>query len=277
MNKAVFIDVDGTIVSYEGELPQSAVTAIQKARANGHFVYMCTGRSKAEIYDDLWEIGFDGLIGGNGSYIEHHDEVVFEQTLTEEECRSIVDWCHARGLEFYVESNNGLFASEHFEEQGQSVMVEYSKRKHLPDAEEMSVRKAFPEMIFGGELVRSDVNKISFILSSYQDYLDAKEEFAHLMVNTWGGEGEIALFGDVGVAQINKGKSVQILLDHIQINRENTLAFGDAKIDIPMLEYCEIGVAMGNGGPEIKEMADYITDAVMDDGLYNAFEHFGLI
>lgn len=44
-----------------------------------------------------------------------------------------------------------------------------------------------------------------------------------------------------------------------------------------MFNICETGVAMGNGGGEIKAAADYITDAAEDDGLYNAFKHFGLI
>lgn len=44
-----------------------------------------------------------------------------------------------------------------------------------------------------------------------------------------------------------------------------------------MLDHCQIGVAMGNGGKEIKEMADYITASVEDDGLYKAFEYFQLI
>ena len=42
-----------------------------------------------------------------------------------------------------------------------------------------------------------------------------------------------------------------------------------------MLEYCEIGVSMGNGGPEILAMADMVTDDVEEDGLYNAFEKLG--
>lgn len=44
-----------------------------------------------------------------------------------------------------------------------------------------------------------------------------------------------------------------------------------------MLAYCAVGVAVDSGGDEIKAMADYITDAVDDDGIYNAFKHFGLI
>ena len=34
-----------------------------------HLVYVCTGRSKAEMQPELWEIGLDGMIGGNGSYV----------------------------------------------------------------------------------------------------------------------------------------------------------------------------------------------------------------
>ena len=50
MGKINFIDIDGTLVDYENNLPDSAVEAIQQARKNGHCVYVCTGRSKAEVY-----------------------------------------------------------------------------------------------------------------------------------------------------------------------------------------------------------------------------------
>ena len=43
MKKIIFIDIDGTIVDYENHLPDSAVTAIRKARENGHRVYISTG------------------------------------------------------------------------------------------------------------------------------------------------------------------------------------------------------------------------------------------
>lgn len=113
-SKIVFLDVGGTITDYENNVPQSAKDAIKAARANGHRVYMCTGRSKAENPPEIWEIGFDGMIGGNGCYVESEGEVVMHQLITAEQCRHIVDWLHARGLEFYLESNNGLFASDVF-------------------------------------------------------------------------------------------------------------------------------------------------------------------
>lgn len=276
MGKVIFIDVDGTLTNYENKIPRSAIEAIRQARANGHRVYICTGRSKAEVYDEIWEIGLDGMIGGNGSYVEDDGEVIMHQLITADQCRHIVDWLHERGLEFYLESNNGLFASEHFEEKGEPIIKIYTGRKGR-DPESVTVRSVFPEMIFGGELYRDDLNKVSFILDSYQDHLDSIQEFPDLKAGTWGGAGETALFGDLGIKGITKANAIDKLLEHLRKNVEDTIAFGDAKVDIPMLEYCNIGVAMGSGGDEIKAMADYVTDGVDEDGLKNAFKHLGLI
>ena len=68
-----------------------------------------------------------------------------------------------------------------------------------------------------------------------------------------------------------------LLLEHLGADQKDTISFGDAKIDLSMFELCAYNVAMGNGGPEIKEAADYITTDVNDDGLYNAFKYLGLI
>lgn len=277
MGKIIFLDVDGTLVDYENKLPDSAVKAIRQARLNGHRVYICTGRSKAEVYPNLWDIGLDGMIGGNGCYVEDHGQVILHQMITGGQCRQIVDWLHERQLEFFLESNHGLFASECFEEAGAPAMREYSKRKGIGDTKEITVRSSFPDMIFGGELYREDVNKISYLLRSYEDYTDTKDRFPGLEHGTWGGKGETALFGDIRVKGITKSNAIEHLLSYLHAERADTVAFGDAKIDIPMLGYCAVGVAMGNGGAEIKEMADFVTDDVDDDGLYNGFLRLNLI
>lgn len=274
--KIVLIDVDGTLVDYEGKLPKSATKAIREARANGHKVYICTGRSEAEVYDYIWDIGLDGMIGGNGAYVKDGDKVILHKKISKEETKHIVDWLHERGLEFYLECNSGLYASEKFEEKGQTAIREYASRKGKYSSN-MTVRDAFPDMIFGADLYREDVNKVSFILSGYQDHLDSIEEFPELKASTWGGAGEIALFGDLGVKNIDKDKAIDVLLEHLGESIENTIAIGDAKVDIPMLEKCNIGIAVASGGEEIKAMADYITDAVNEDGIYKAFKHFNLI
>lgn len=276
MGKIVFLDVDGTLVDYENRLPESAVTAIRAARANGHRVYLCTGRSRAEVYPNLWEIGLDGMIGGNGSYVEDRGHVVMHRLLTAGQCRRVVDWLHARGLEFYLESNNGLFASERFAQEALPTMEEYTRRKGRYQAG-MTVRDAFPDMIWDGALYRDDVNKISFILRSYQDHLDSVRDFPDLQAGTWGGKGETALFGDLGVKDITKAHAVRALLAYLHADAADIIGFGDAKVDVPLLEACAFGVAMGNGGPEIQAAADYVTDDVERDGLYKAFAHLGLL
>lgn len=274
--KIIFLDVDGTLVDYEGRLPDSAASAVRQARANGHRVYICTGRSRAEVYPFLWEIGLDGMIGGNGSYVEDHGTVVMHQMLTAAQCRAVVDWLQARGLPFYLESNSGLYASADFATGAAAAIREYSRRKN-GDMGVMTVQQAFPDMIYDGELYREDVNKISFVLQEHEDYPDAAAAFPDLKAGTWGGTGETALFGDLGVKQITKAHAIDKLLAYLQADRADTIAFGDAKVDIPMLKYCAYGVAMGNGGEEIRAMADLITDDVDQDGLWNAFCRLELV
>lgn len=279
MGKIIFLDVDGTLVDYHNRIPESAITAIRQARAKGHRVYVCTGRSRAEMQDKIWAIGLDGMIGGNGSYVEDQEQVVMHQLISKEDSKHIVDWLHERGLEFYLESNNGLFASENFRQAAHPIMNEYANRKGVTEleAQEEATAEFLDQMVYGGELYREDLNKVSFILSSYQDHLDSIAEFPNLEAHTWGGRGETALFGDLGVKDIDKAHAVEVLLEHLGASRADTIAFGDAKIDIPMLDYCAVGVSMGNGGAEIKAMADMITDDVEADGLYKAFEKLGLL
>ncbi|HFI0632061.1 TPA: HAD family hydrolase [Streptococcus suis] len=279
MHKIIFLDVDGTLVDYHNRIPESAIRAIRQARENGHLVYVCTGRSRAEMQPELWEIGLDGMIGGNGSYVEHQGQVIMHQLISKEDAKAVVDWLHERGLEFYLESNNGLFASENFRERARETLKIYAmnKGKTAEEVANQEVEDVMHGMVFDGELYRDDLNKVSFVLDSYQDHLDSKEAFPQLVANTWGGRGETALFGDLGVKDIDKAQAISVLLEHLGANKEDTIAFGDAKIDIPMLDYCAVGVAMGNGGAEILAMADMITDDVEADGLYNAFEKLGLL
>lgn len=274
--KIIFLDADGTLVNYEGKLPASAVRAVQQARANGHRVYLCTGRSRAEVYPELWAIGLDGMIGGNGSYVEDHERVILHQTLTLDQCRRVVVWLIARGLAFYVESNSGLYAGPDFEVQAAPAVREYSRRKN-GESGCLTVRQAFPDMIYDGDLYRDDVNKISFVLHRFQDHLDAAQAFPELKAGVWGGSGQTALFGDLGVPDIDKAHAVAVLLQALGADRADTIAFGDSNTDIPMLEYCAYGVAMGNGSPEIRQMADLVTDDVDQDGLWKAFDRLGLL
>lgn len=279
MSKIVFLDVDGTLIDYEAKMPESAGKAVDLARANGHKVYICTGCSKAEIEQrELCDL--DGMIGGNGAYVEDNGEVVMHQGLTKDEVKHIVDWCNERHLGFYLEANSGMYCNDYMLEQGVETMIKYSQGKGADLSQAKESATSFVNSFIhvqGDDQYRDDVNKISFILSSYQDHLDSKVEFPTLEANTWGGKGELALFGDLGPTGITKKHAIEVLLDHLDAKQEDTISFGDAKIDLSMFELCAYNVAMGNGGPEIKAAADYVTTDVNDDGLYNAFKYLELI
>ena len=279
MRKIIFLDVDGTLNDYEAKLPASAAKAVDEARANGHKVYICTGCSKAEIAQrNLCDL--DGMIGGNGAYVEDNDHVVMHQGLSKEEVKHIVDWCNERHLGFYLEANSGMYCNDYMLEQGPETMIKYAQGKGADLTQATVSANSFVNSFIhlkGEELYREDVNKISFILSQYQDHLDSKKEFPTLEANTWGGKGELALFGDLGPTGITKKHAIEVLLDYLDADVKDTISFGDAKIDLSMFELCAYNVAMGNGGEEIKEAADYVTTDVNDDGLYNAFKYLKLI
>ena len=271
MGKILFIDVDGTLCSPTlNRPPLSAVEAIRKARANGHKAYICTGRSKAEVYEDIWDIGLDGMIGGNGCYVEDHGKVLLHQKLSIEECAHIVDWCKARKMEFYLEANSGLYPSERYRE----VSIEAAKKKGIKNPE---YGEFFKRMIYGASPYRDDVNKISFRLNSWEDYLAAVDEFPDLKVGCWGGDAPNCSHGDVSPKGINKANAINTLLAYLNESAENTIAFGDEAVDIPMFELCGYSVAMGSGNQSAKNAADYITTGTDEDGLKNAFLHLGLI
>ena len=67
------------------------------------------------------------------------------------------------------------------------------------------------------------------------------------------------------------------IIEYYGINISETMAFGDGGNDITMIEHAAIGVAMGNANEGVKEVADYITDDVDNNGIYNALKHFSII
>lgn len=269
--KVIFMDIDGTLVNYETEMPDSAKKAVQKAMENGHRIYLTTGRSKAEVYSHLWDLGFHGMIGGNGMYIEDNGVVIQDLVMTEEQTASAVDWMNKNDIGFYLESKNGLFGSDNFLSKAALIYGEDSEENRN------RIRNIFPEMIFGGKLYRDDVAKISFCLSN--DKLEeAKKLFdGKLKVDSWSLTSKKQEFGEFAILGADKVNAVNLLLNHLGVGLEDTFAFGDAESDRQMIQYCKVGVAMGNAKEALKAVADYVTDDVNEDGLWNAFKKYALI
>lgn len=73
---------------------------------------------------------------------------------------------------------------------------------------------------------------------------------------------------------VNKGTSLNHLIQTLGIERSEVIAMGDGYNDVAMIEFAGLGVAMGNAPEEIKQLADYVTDTNMNDGVAKVVEEF---
>ena len=73
-----------------------------------------------------------------------------------------------------------------------------------------------------------------------------------------------------------KCSAVQVLLDHYGLDAKRAVAFGDSDVDVDMLQYCGLGVAMGNAPKSVKEAADFVTASNDEEGIYIALNNLRL-
>ena len=148
------------------------------------------------------------------------------------------------------------------------VEVSFSKLR-------ITLLQAFPG-IQESALCYDGVAKINFIPKEGSCAL-ARAEFGDaLQINEWSFIGRSAGMGEITLPGADKANGVRFIMERTGIAQKDTYAFGDADGDIGMVRFCGTGVAMGNAEQNLKDVADYVTADVTQDGLYKAFEHFGL-
>lgn len=110
----VFFDLDGTLISDDGAyiIPESAINAIHKAQANGHLMYVDTGRTIMNIEQRLLDIGFDGYICGCGMYIECGKEVIFQHKLPQKLCDSVAELIYECDMTPMYEHSKSFFTDK---------------------------------------------------------------------------------------------------------------------------------------------------------------------
>ena len=82
---------------------------------------------------------------------------------------------------------------------------------------------------------------------------------------------------DVVEKEASKAEGLKRLCQYYGMELGQTAAFGDSMNDYEIVSLAGIGIAMGNAVEELKTIADYVTDAVDQDGVWNACRHFGWI
>ena len=92
MIKAVFFDIDGTLVSFNThKIPKSVFEALKLLKKNGIKIFIATGRGKDGLYV-LEDLEFDGYITLNGQYCYNRDGIIYENTIVKEDLKALIDY-----------------------------------------------------------------------------------------------------------------------------------------------------------------------------------------
>lgn len=282
MKKILFIDIDGTLVDQgvgKEKIPSSAITAIKKTREKGNYVYLCTGRSKPEIFSFILDIGIDGIIGAGGSYIEINNEIIFHEMLPSDVVKDIISYFDANHFDYYLEANNGLYGSKNLIKRLQYLIYgdidnDLEAKQRLEKNESQFITSIDDTT----KPILEKINKICFLGQSSIPFETIQQRFKdvvtvhHCTVPIFGDNS-----GEFSLKDLHKAQAIEKVLLHLNMKQENTFAFGDGLNDIEMLQYCNVGIAMGNAVQKLKNIADDITDNIDEDGLYKAFKKHDLL
>lgn len=275
--KAVFVDVDGTLITDLGVVPDSARRAVRTARANGHRVFLCTGRSLSELWAEIVDIGFDGVIAAAGGYVEHAGRVLAHASIPVDQVLRVVEFFDTHGGEYFLETNSGLYGSPGIRARMHELIFAGVRDDDILAELERGFGPFLDHVIVGADPARDDINKISF-LDSQASLDEIRAEFSDTFDVI---PATVPMFGpnsgELSIRGITKATAIQVLTDHLGIDPADTIAFGDGHNDLEMLAHVAVGVAMGNAIPELKAVADAITGPVDADGLYAGFAAHGLL
>lgn len=261
MPKLIFFDIDGTLWDDHMQIPDSTITTLKKLQDNGHRIFLCSGRSKANIRDPkLLSLGFDGIVAACGNHIEVDGKVIYENILPPEMVKKVITVlkeCHMpvvlEGPECHWIDKDGfkddpfiLYLFQALEESSKELTV------YEPD---MRVNKFSADV-----LPDTDFDRVKAELG------DEFEILEH--------EGNVVEFVP---KESSKATGIERLCQFLGVDQKDTYALGDSVNDLDMLSYVGHGIAMGNASEAAKAAAEYVTADIHEDGIMRAMEHYGLI
>ncbi|HBG41100.1 MAG TPA: Cof-type HAD-IIB family hydrolase [Porphyromonadaceae bacterium] len=258
MVKAIFFDIDGTLISFKTQtMPESTKNAIKQLHKTGMKLFIATGRHFSAIQSIL-NVEFDGYITLNGCYcLQGTENVIFKKSIHRDDVSHFID---------YLE-NEWSFPCLFVEEHSLSVNYIDGEMKFLMDLlKEDTLPHHSPGYYRDKELFQ--------LTAFFKD--DMSEEIMSRLPNStymrW-----YPTFADIICKGIDKGVGIDKICEYYGFSASETMAFGDGGNDIAMLQHAGIGIAMGNANDVVKQAADYVTDSVDDDGILNALKHFEIL
>ena len=264
----LFFDVDGTLTSFDPDdmtdkdfsavrPSQTVIEAFHRLRDAGHKAFICTGRPLWLIADSLRALDPAGVVAMAGARSRSRAAWCMRTALTKTLLRSLRAALPRRGSRLFRGQRCDLCAGARGREQSSLIGTSV-----VHSAEEMRIdgRLRVGKVCLNAPSLARVANDDGFIDREFE------------LCNTGGQNRELSPKG------IDKGVGVARALEYLgREGNARTFGFGDSGNDLGMLAAVETAVAMGNAMPEVKALADYVTDDVAHDGTVTAMQHFGLI
>ena len=266
----VAIDLDGTLLRDDKSLSQENVDAIKEAIEQGVQVVICTGRTLPSIQYLSKQLpqgdGDEYLILQNGAVIHQLPDlnIVHETILTESDRQAIYD----------------VF-KEYRSEEVQMVAFDPDKL-YLVDDE-----TANPTVVQDAKTLSTDITLASFEEIKNLDTLykivvfggvEFIDDYLEKIPNDLYEQVHIVRSLPVAIEFIpklaNKANGLNALIQQLDIKAENIMTIGDELNDYEMVKMAGLGVAMENGHPEVKRVADELTLTNNENGVAHAIRKF---
>lgn len=270
MKKAVFFDIDGTLLnSSKGayEMTPAVKDSIKELQKNDTLVFIASGRPYAFLNDDIINFGFDGYILMNGALILLNDKCDADNSAPDMTSSSL----HISP--FYKDS----FEKKHlievikkFDDYKIDYILEDEKYSYLKPGSE-KLKSLYDDIGISHKYIKEELNiddidvcKIEMCCPDEKSFEFCKsledDNFRYTHFD------ELKLL-ELYLRRNTKASGILRVLDHFNIDINNSYAFGDSHNDIEMLNAVGCGIVMGNAIDEIKSHADKVTKSVTEDGV----------
>lgn len=262
--KIAFFDIDGTLTSeVDGSVPESAKIAIQKARANGHKMFINTGRCFQNVEKRFREVGWDGYVCGCGTNIIVDDSELHYVRQTPEVIAAVREAARKANVDILFECRD---------------FVAFDRTRPLTRE---AARVQLQHFLDRGYDMTTDVYASNFSCDKFVIWFEDLSQLTEVrkVSDQWFEcIDRSAHFREFVPLGYSKATGIQFLLDYYGLSLQDAYALGDSNNDLTMLSYVPGSVAMGNSKPEdLKEKVSFVTTNASQDGIANALEKLGFL
>ncbi|HXB09019.1 MAG TPA: Cof-type HAD-IIB family hydrolase [Puia sp.] len=266
MYKAVFLDMDGTLLRSDHSVSDETIRTIQTLTRQGISVILVSARPVNAVLPTFRHLGLPDtspVITLNGSYIVEKDQPIFQAMVDPETTARVTDEVRPfkATIAYYLQREWFSEIRDAWTDHEQKIMdvpIEVAPIASL--VRDWTARKIGPNKM----MVMSEPDNITLIQQHLRSIYNGR-------LNIYPSK---ATYLEVMDTQGSKSNAVKFVSQRLGLTPAEIIAMGDNYNDVEMIQFAGMGVAMGNAPDDIKAVADYVTDTNNNDGVRKAMEKF---